>query len=114
MALYAAIAQTWAADPQAVAIEEDGRVWTRGDLEALTAQLATALRRAGGRRDAPVCLSAEKSVQAFGVYLACQRAGFPFFPINAGYTDTEIDYLVGDARPAVVVVDPGRVEGLQP
>ena len=42
---------------------------------------------------APVCLIAEKSVQAFAVYLACLRGGYAFFPINAGYTDAEIDYL---------------------
>jgi malonyl-CoA/methylmalonyl-CoA synthetase len=114
MALYAAFAERWAADPQAVAIEEEARVWTRGDLETLAARVATALRQAGAERGRPVCLIAEKSVQAFGVYLACQRAGYPFFPVNAGYTDAEIDYLIGDARPAVVIVDPTRVEGLKP
>jgi malonyl-CoA/methylmalonyl-CoA synthetase len=114
MALYAAIAERWAEAPQAVAIREDGRDWTRADLEALVGRLATALRRAGARKGAPVCLIAEKSVQAFGVYLACLRAGLPFFPINAGYTDAEIDYLIGDARPAVVVADPRRAVGLKP
>lgn len=114
MSLYAAFASNWAAAPQAVAIEEDARVWTRGDIETLAARLATALVRAGAKCDVPVCLIAEKSVQAFGVYLACQRAGLPFFPINPGYTDAEIDYLIGDAKPSVVIVDPRRVQGLKP
>ncbi len=110
--LYHAIAERWAADRAAVAIEEDARVWTRGDLETLAGEIATALARAGARRDAPVCLIAEKSVQAFATHLACQRGGFPFFPINAGYTDAEIDYLIGDARPSVVIVDPSRTGSL--
>jgi malonyl-CoA/methylmalonyl-CoA synthetase len=114
MALYAAIAERWAEAPQAVAIREDARDWTRGDLEELAGRIDMALRRVGARRGAPVCLIAEKSVQAFGVYLACLRAGVPFFPINAGYTDAEIDYLIGDARPSVVIVDPRRAVGLKP
>ena len=82
--LYAAFAERWAANPEAVAIEADDRRWTRGDLDALAGRIAAALAGAGARRGQPVCLIAEKSVEAFGVYLACLRAGYPFFPINAG------------------------------
>ena len=44
--LYHAICERWAADRAAVAIEEEARVWTRGDLEALTGEIATALAQA--------------------------------------------------------------------
>ena len=67
----------------------------------------------GAEAGAPVCLIAEKSVQAFAVYLACLRGGYAFFPINAGYTDAEIDYLIGDAAPKVVIADPERTKGLK-
>ncbi len=112
--LYAAIADRWAAAPQAVAIAEDGRVWTRSELRDLVERMDGALRGLGAEPGAPVCLIAEKSVQAFAVYLACLRGGYVFFPINAGYTDSEIDYLLGDADPRVVIADPGRATGLRP
>ena len=47
MGLYAAFAARWAADPRAVAIEEEARIWTRGDLGTLAGRVATALRQAG-------------------------------------------------------------------
>ena len=102
----------WAAALDAVAIAEDGRSWTRGELQALAGRIDGALRATGARPGAPVCLIAEKSVTAFCAYLACIRGGYAFFPINAGYTDAEIDYLVGDARPKVLVGDPERASGL--
>ena len=110
--LYAAIADRWAAAPDAAAIVEDARTWTRAQLGDLVGRMDGALRALGAAPGAPVCLIAEKSVQAFAVYLACLRGGYAFFPINAGYTDSEIEYLLGDARPKVLIADPQRVEGL--
>jgi malonyl-CoA/methylmalonyl-CoA synthetase len=112
--LYAAIADRWAAAPDAVAIVEGTRAWTRAELRDLVARMDGALRDLGAEPGAPVCLIAEKSVQAFAVYLACLRGGYAFFPINAGYTDSEIDYLLGDAGPRVVIADPQRAKGLRP
>ena len=111
--LYTAIADRWAAAPDAVAIVEDTRAWTRSELRDLVARMDGALRGLGAEPGAPVCLIAEKSVQAYAVYLACLRGGYAFFPINAGYTDSEIEYLLGDAGPKVVIADPQRAKGLK-
>jgi malonyl-CoA/methylmalonyl-CoA synthetase len=110
--LYSAMAERWVAAPDAVAVIEDRRIWTRGDLGDLAGRLHGALAALGAEPGSPVCLIAEKSVEAFAVYLACLRGGYAFFPVNAGYTDAEIDYLVGDAAPKVVIGDPARAEGL--
>lgn len=110
--LYSAIAQRWAAAPDAIAIVEESRSWTRGQLQELAGRIHGALQGLGAEPGAPVCVIAEKSVQAFATYLACLRGGYAFFPINAGYTDSEIEYLVGDAGPKVVVGDPERASGL--
>lgn len=112
--LYAAIAERWAAAPDAVAITEDRRSWTRAQLGDAVGRMHGALRALGAEPGAPVCLIVEKSVPAFVVYLACLRGGYAFFPINAGYTDAEIDYLLGDARPRVAIADPQRAPGLEP
>ena len=110
--LYAAIAERWAEDPDAVAIIEESRTWTRRELGALAGRLHSALRGLGAEPGKPVCVIVEKSVQAFATYLACLRGGYAFFPINAGYTDSEIEYLVGDAGPKVLVADPERAAAL--
>ena len=110
--LHAAIAERWAAAPDAVAIGEESRTWTRAELGALAGRIHGALQELGAEPGKPVCVIAEKSVQAFATYLACLRGGYAFFPINAGYTDSEIEYLVGDAGPKVVIGDPERAGGL--
>src|ERR1700744_5143874 len=106
--LYSAIAERWAEAPDAAVITEDSRSWTRAELGELAGRIHGALRDLGAEPGAPVCVIVEKSVQAFAAYLACLRAGYAFFPINAGYTDSEIDYLVGDAGPKVLIGDPER------
>ena len=110
--LYSAIAERWAAALDAVVIVEESRSWTRAELQDLAGRLHGALQDLGAEPGAPVCVVAEKSVQAFATYLACLRGGYAFFPINAGYTDAEIEYLLGDAGPRVVVGDPERASGL--
>jgi malonyl-CoA/methylmalonyl-CoA synthetase len=71
-----------------------------------------ALQGLGAEPGKPVCVIVEKSVQAFAAYLGCLRGGYAFFPINAGYTDSEIEYLIGDAGPKVVIGDPERALAL--
>jgi malonyl-CoA/methylmalonyl-CoA synthetase len=110
--LYAAIAERWSEAPDAVAITEETRTWTRSELGELAGRIHGALQGLGAQPGAPVCVIVEKSVQAFATYLACLRGGYAFFPINAGYTDSEIEYLIGDAGPKVVVGDPERAGAL--
>jgi malonyl-CoA/methylmalonyl-CoA synthetase len=110
--LYAAIAERWAEAPGADAILEDSGARTRADLCELAGRIHGALHGLGAEPGKPVCVIVEKSVQAFAAYLACLRGGYAFFPINAGYTDSEIEYLVGDAAPKVVVGDPERASSL--
>src|SRR6201996_4726973 len=110
--LYSAIAARWAKAPDAVAITEDSRAWTRAELGDLAGRIHGALQALGAEPGKPVCVIVEKSVQAFAAYLACLRGGYAFFPINAGYTDSEIEYLVGDAGPKVLVADPERAAAL--
>ena len=110
--LYSAIAARWAEAPDAIAITEESRTWTRSELGELAGRIHGALRDLGAEPGKPVCVIVEKSVEAFATYLACLRGGYAFFPINAGYTDSEIEYLVGDAGPKVLIADPERVSTL--
>ncbi len=40
------------------------------------------------------------------LYLAVQRAGLVYLPLNNAYQQAEIEYFIGDAEPAVVVCAP--------
>ena len=103
------------ADPQATAIETlSGERIAYADLVARTGRWANALAGLGVEPGDRVAVQVEKSVEAIILYLATARAGAVFLPLNTGYTPTEIDYFVGDARPRVFVCDPARAEVLAP
>ena len=48
------------------------------------------------------------------LYAATVKAGGVYLPLNTGYTAAELDYFIGDARPAVVVVRDNAAEAITP
>ena len=86
----------------------DGSALTYGDIDRLSARMANLLAAEGVAPGDRVAVQAEKSPQAFALFLACLRAGAVFLPLNTAYTATEIAYFITDAEPALVVVDPAR------
>ena len=85
----------------------DGQRFTYGDMAALTARLATALRSLQVATGERVVAQVEKSPEAVALYLACMQLGAVFVPLNTAYTLAELEYFLGDAAPAVAVVRPG-------
>lgn len=83
-----------------------GRDWTFGDIDALAAQYAGALIEAGARAGDRIAVQISKSAENVALYLASLRAGLVYLPLNTAYTPAEIDYFIGDARPAIFVCDP--------
>ena len=84
----------------------DGSVThTYADAARRSAQLAHALAARGAAPGERVAVQVAKSAEAIMVYLACVRAGYVLLPMNTGYTADEVAYLVGDARPVVVLDD---------
>lgn len=55
-----------------------------------------------------VAVQVVKSWQALALYVACIRHGAVFLPLNTAYTPDELAYFIGDAEPALLVVDPSR------
>jgi malonyl-CoA/methylmalonyl-CoA synthetase len=99
-------------DAKAVLIRNaDGRMLSYGDVFRLSARLAHALVALGVKPGDRVAVQVEKSPEVVALYLACLRAGAVYLPLNTAYTRAELDYFIGDAEPALVVVAPGR-EGL--
>jgi malonyl-CoA/methylmalonyl-CoA synthetase len=85
-----------------------GPTLTYGELDSRSAQFANALRAAGVRPGDRVALQADKCPEYLVLYLACVRSGSVLLPMNTGYTEDEVAYLVGDASPTLVVRDPSK------
>lgn len=89
-----------------------GKIWTYGDMLALSARLANVLVEQGVKPGDRIAVQVEKSAEALMLYLACLRCGAVYLPLNTGYTVAELDYFFNDAKPAVVVVSPQNAEKL--
>ncbi|HEX2018391.1 MAG TPA: malonyl-CoA synthase [Aurantimonas sp.] len=99
---------------QRFALLPDGRTYTYADVDAASARFANVLVGFGVKPGDRVAAQVEKSIEALMLYLGTVRAGGVFLPLNTGYTAAEIEYFLGDARPAVFVCDPAAREGLEP
>ncbi len=88
------------------------KIWTYGDMLALSARLANVLVERGVKPGDRIAVQVEKSAEALMLYLPCLRCGAVYLPLNTGYIVTELDYFFNDAKPAVVVVSPRNAEKL--
>ena len=89
------------------------REWTAEALLTAAAQFASLFSQLGLVKGDRVALQVEKSPEALAIYLACLRGGFVFLPMNTAYRLDEVDYLVGNAEPALVICDPAAEEGVK-
>jgi malonyl-CoA/methylmalonyl-CoA synthetase len=100
-------------DPAAILLDvPGGRSWSYGEAWTTAGRVAAGLRAAGATKGERVAARLDKSPEAVVLYLACVRAGAVFLPMNPAYTPEEVAYLLGDARPAVVVDTAERVRAL--
>ena len=92
----------------------DGQVLlTYQDLRAAVSRYANALQALGVEAGDRVTVQTEKSLAAVPLYLAVLKAGAIYQPLNTAYTDSELDYFVGDARPKLIAGDPARQQALR-
>jgi malonyl-CoA/methylmalonyl-CoA synthetase len=109
--VFAALRAAFPADLDALAIESTDApgaplFYTWRDLERGTAMLANVFASLELPAGARVAVHVDKSVEALMLYLAVQRAGLVYLPLNNAYQQAEIEYFIGDAEPAVVVCAP--------
>src|SRR4051812_48658977 len=83
-----------------------GRRFTYGDLDARVSRLAGHLRDAlkvsRGDRVAVLALNTTDTME---VQFACGRIGAVFLPLNTRLTVPELQYIVGDAAPSLIIHD---------
>ncbi len=84
------------------------------EFAAITNRIANTLVEAGVTPGDRVAVQADKSPMLLALYAATVKAGGVYLPLNTGYTAAELDYFIGDARPAVVVVRDNAAEAITP
>ncbi|MGQ0696849.1 MAG: malonate--CoA ligase [Panacagrimonas sp.] len=87
-------------------IGANGVRYSYADLSAMSGRIASALARRGVVAGDRVAVQVEKSPEAFMLNIACMRMGAVLVPLNTAYTVPELEYFLGDAQPAMVVVRP--------
>lgn len=87
-------------------VEPQGGNFTYQNMFERSAKYANALVDLGVKPGERVATCVEKSVEALMLYLGCLRIGAVYLPLNAGYTNSEIEYFVSDANPTVLVCVP--------
>ncbi len=107
--VWEALAAHAHASPDAPFLRRPDGIWlSRGEALTLALRLAARLREAGARPGDIVTLCAAKSSEAFLLGPACWAAGLTLLPTNPDYTDPELDHVLTDAHPRLVVCDPAR------
>jgi malonyl-CoA/methylmalonyl-CoA synthetase len=94
-----------------IELSEGARI-TYGEVFDLAGKLAGHLIRRGVVPGDRVAVQVEKSWQNLALYLACLRAGAVYLPLNTAYPLAELEYFLGDAEPAFVVVRPESEGGV--
>lgn len=99
---------TQAGDAPALTPPGSGSGLSYRELRDGAGRYAHALEALGVRPGDRVTVQIEKSLENVLLYLGVLKAGGVYQPLNTAYTPAELDYFIGDARPAVIVGDPQR------
>ncbi|MEU0759289.1 amino acid adenylation domain-containing protein [Streptomyces microflavus] len=91
------------ATPDAVAVYDHELALTYGDLDVQANRLARALVDRGIGPERVVAIAMPKSARSVLAVLAVLKAGAAYLPLDLGYPPDRLRYLIGDARPDLVL-----------
>jgi long-chain acyl-CoA synthetase len=100
-------------DPTRLAMTYRGNAISYGDLAHLISRAASGLRRAGVKQGDSVSVLASNCPDIYVLFFATAKIGAVFVPINKELTETEIAYLVSDAKPVLIVTEEGLRDRVQ-
>ena len=95
----------------AITFLRDGQVETQIsylELERDASRLANTLRELGVEKSDRVILFIPKSLIFVVAHLALQKLGAVAVPLNPGFKQSEMQYLLGDARAKIILVGPEK------
>ena len=87
-----------------------GPSYSTGDVLTAIDNAAGALTACGVKPGDRVSVRVGKYVEAVFLAHACFKAGAILHPMNTAYTPREVEALLADARPSLLVCDPGEME----
>jgi malonyl-CoA/methylmalonyl-CoA synthetase len=102
-----------AGDKTAIGSADGSLQLSYAELLSSVARYANALAALGVEPGDRVTVQIEKSIANVLLYLAVMKAGGVYQPLNSAYTETEVDYFVGDAEPKLIVCDPARQRAMR-
>jgi len=98
----------WAKDrPGRLAMREEDRTFTYGELEERTARVASALIAAGLQKGDRIAWIGKNSDLYFTLFFGAARAGVVMAPIGWRLSPTEWAYIVNDTKARIVFTGPG-------
>lgn len=100
--------------PHAPALTFEGRTLSFAELDASSSRAAQALRREGVRAGDRVALLTRNCAEFFELVFACGKLGAIVVGLNWRLAAVEIEAIVADARPGVVIVGPAERALLTP
>lgn len=83
----------------------NGRVWTYSELNAEANRLAAALYASGVRKGDVVSVGLYNGAEFVFAYIASQKIGAIFCPLNYNWSPDEIAYAFDDSRPKIFIFD---------
>lgn len=95
-------------------VEGGKTVLAFADLDSRTGQIAARLRALGAKVGDRIVVQVDKSPENVLLYLAAQRAGLVYVPLNTAYTAAELEYFLGDAQPSIAVCRPADEAAVRP
>ncbi|MEU6862123.1 amino acid adenylation domain-containing protein [Streptomyces sp. NPDC046876] len=112
--VFETIAEQIAATPDAIAVRHAGGTTTYAELDALADRFARRLVQLGARPDDTVGVLLDRGPDLVAALLGIWRAGAAYVPIDPGYPDERISFMLGDTGTRLVVTQArhaGRFSG---
>jgi malonyl-CoA/methylmalonyl-CoA synthetase len=81
---------------------------TFSDLNLNSNKMANLLLKQGVKKSDTVVLIVDKSLVFIVVYIALQKIGAVCVPLNPGFKKSELTYLLHDATPSLVIINPDQ------
>jgi amino acid adenylation domain-containing protein len=89
--------------PERVALTGDRGAWTYAELDEQANRIAHLLARHGVGRETPVALVFERSPELVAAILGIVKAGATYVPVDPGYPDDRVAFMLTDAQAPVVL-----------
>ncbi|GAA2109275.1 hypothetical protein GCM10009802_05570 [Streptomyces synnematoformans] len=95
--------------PDAPALVWSGGALTYGELDERAERLATRLRGAGVGPNVAVAVCLDRTAEVAVSVLGTLKAGGAYVPLDAAYPAERLEFMLRDARPAVLLTDEDRL-----